>query len=91
MSTAAIHAGWEAAADGHRALTPLIHTASAYAQPTHAALKALFQRRGTGFAYSRSGNPTTAVLEERITALEGGSGRSRSPPGRRRPPSPCMR
>ncbi|MDN6328538.1 MAG: PLP-dependent transferase, partial [Brachybacterium sp.] len=67
-------AGWEAAADGHRALTPPIPTASAYAQPTHAALKALFQRRGTGFAYSRSGNPTTAVLEERITALEGGIG-----------------
>lgn len=74
MSTAAIHAGWEAAADGHRALTPPIHTASAYAQPSHAALKALFQRRGNGFAYSRSGNPTTAVLEQRITALEQGIG-----------------
>ena len=74
MSTAGIHAGWDAAADGHGALTPPIHTASAYAQPSHAALKALFQRRADGFAYSRSGNPTTAVLEERITALEQGIG-----------------
>ncbi|WP_394214287.1 O-acetylhomoserine aminocarboxypropyltransferase/cysteine synthase family protein [Brachybacterium vulturis] len=74
MSTAAIHAGWDAADDGHRALTPPIHTASAYAQPSHASLKALFQRRGDGFAYSRSGNPTTAVLEQRITALEQGIG-----------------
>lgn len=74
MSTAAIHAGWDAAADGHRALTPPVHTASAYAQPSHEALKALFQRRGEGYAYSRSGNPTTAVLEERITALEQGIG-----------------
>ena len=73
-STAGIHAGWDAAADGHRALTPPIHTASAYAQTSHGALKQLFQRRADGFAYSRSGNPTTAVLEQRITALEHGIG-----------------
>lgn len=65
MSTAGIHAGWDAAAEGHHALTPPIHTASAYAQPSHAALKALFQRRAAGFAYSRSGNPTTAVLDRK--------------------------
>jgi O-acetylhomoserine (thiol)-lyase len=74
MSTPGIHAGWSAAADGHGALTPPVHTASAYAQPSHAALKALFQRRAAGFAYSRSGNPTTAVLEQRMTALEQGIG-----------------
>lgn len=74
MSTAGIHAGWDASTDRHRALTPPVHTASAYAQPSHAALAALFERRGQGFAYARSGNPTTAVLEERITALEGGVG-----------------
>ena len=28
----------------------------------------------SGFAYARSGNPTTAVLEQRLTALEGGIG-----------------
>ena len=74
MSTDAIHAGWDPAADGHRALTPPVHTASAYAQTSHAALKALFQRRASGYAYSRSGNPTTSVLEQRISALERGTG-----------------
>ncbi|HEX7351931.1 O-acetylhomoserine aminocarboxypropyltransferase/cysteine synthase family protein [Brachybacterium sp.] len=74
MSTAGIHAGWDAAADAHNALTPPIHTASAYAHSSHAELSALFQRRADGFAYSRSGNPTTAVLEQRITALEHGIG-----------------
>ena len=74
MSTTAIHAGWDAEADGHRALTPPVYASSAYAHPSHASLKALFARRGDGFAYARSGNPTTAVLEERITALEGGIG-----------------
>ncbi|WP_114854849.1 O-acetylhomoserine aminocarboxypropyltransferase/cysteine synthase family protein [Brachybacterium sp. YJGR34] len=71
MSTAAIHAGWSAQ-DRHRAVTPPVYASSAYAHPDHASLKALFQRRQEGFAYSRSGNPTTVVLEERITALEGG-------------------
>src|SRR5699024_964744 len=70
----AIHAGWDPAADGHRALTPPVHTASAYAQTSHAALKALFQRRASGYAYSRSGNPTTSVLEQRLSALERGTG-----------------
>ena len=35
MSTAAIHAGWGPAADGHRALTPPVYTSSAYAQTSH--------------------------------------------------------
>lgn len=73
MGTAQIHAGWRAD-DAHGSVVPPIHATSAYAQPSHAALKALFARRRDGFAYSRSGNPTTRVLEERITALEGGIG-----------------
>ena len=74
MSTAGIHAGWNAVEDGHGALTVPVYGSSAYAQASHSALKALFQRRAEGFAYSRSGNPTTAVLEQRITALEKGIG-----------------
>ena len=73
MSTAGIHAGWDAD-DTHRSLTPPVHVASAYAQRDHASLRALFERRADGFAYSRSGNPTTEVLEQRIAALEGGIG-----------------
>ncbi|GAA4526674.1 PLP-dependent transferase [Brachybacterium paraconglomeratum] len=74
MSTAGIHAGWGPAADGHRALTPPVYASSAYAQASHSSLKALFERRAEGFAYSRSGNPTTAVLEQRISTLEQGIG-----------------
>lgn len=74
MSTAAIHGGWDAASDVHGALTVPVYGASAYAQPSHTTLKALFERRAEGYAYSRSGNPTTAVLEQRITALEHGIG-----------------
>ena len=73
MSTAGIHAGWTRE-DTHRALTPPIYASSAYAQTSHSSLRALFERRADGFAYSRSGNPTTEVLEQRITALEGGIG-----------------
>lgn len=73
MSTAAVHGGWRAQ-DPHGAVVPPIYATSAYAHPDHASLRALFARRSEGFAYSRSGNPTTTVLEERITALEGGIG-----------------
>lgn len=73
MSTAAIHAGWRAH-DQHGAVAPPIYATSAYAHRDHASLKDLFARRTEGFAYSRSGNPTTEVLEQRIAALEGGIG-----------------
>lgn len=73
VSTAAIHAGWRAD-DMHGALTPPVYASSAYAHEDHASLKDLFARRSAGFAYSRSGNPTTAVLEQRMAALEGGTG-----------------
>ncbi|GAA1310019.1 PLP-dependent transferase [Brachybacterium tyrofermentans] len=58
----------------HGAVTPPIYATSAYAHPDHDSLKELFARRRSGFAYARSGNPTTAVLEQRLTALEGGIG-----------------
>src|SRR5882757_4420467 len=35
---------------------------------------ALFNLEAEGFRYSRISNPTTAVLEKRITELEGGVG-----------------
>lgn len=73
MSTTAIHAGWDAGGD-HGAVAPPIYATSAYAHPDHASLKELFARRCEGFAYSRSGNPTTAVLEDRVAAHEGGIG-----------------
>ncbi|WP_348697852.1 O-acetylhomoserine aminocarboxypropyltransferase [Duganella fentianensis] len=71
FDTLALHAG--AAPDpatGARA-TPLYFSASfAFKDADHAA--ALFNMERAGHVYSRISNPTNAVLEERIAALEGG-------------------
>src|SRR5574343_589304 len=73
FDTLALHAG--AAPDpatGARA-TPLYFSASfAFKDADHAA--ALFNMERGGHVYSRISNPTNAVLEERIAALEGGVG-----------------
>ena len=59
-------------ATGARA-TPIYQTASyVFADSDHAA--ALFNMERAGHVYSRISNPTCAVLEERIAALEGGVG-----------------
>jgi O-acetylhomoserine (thiol)-lyase len=71
FDTLALHAG--AAPDpatGARA-TPVYFTSSfAFRDADHAA--ALFNMERAGHVYSRISNPTNAVLEERIAALEGG-------------------
>jgi O-acetylhomoserine (thiol)-lyase len=71
FDTLALHAG--AAPDpvtGARA-TPVYFTSSfAFRDSDHAA--ALFNMERAGHVYSRISNPTNAVLEERIAALEGG-------------------
>src|ERR1700694_1886479 len=59
-------------ATGARA-TPIYQTASfVFPDSDHAA--ALFNMERAGHVYSRISNPTVAVLEERIAALEGGVG-----------------
>ena len=74
FSTLAIHAG--AAPDpstGARA-TPIYQTTSfVFDDVDHAA--SLFGLQAFGNIYTRITNPTTAVLEERVAALEGGTGR----------------
>jgi O-acetylhomoserine (thiol)-lyase len=71
FDTLALHAG--AAPDpatGARA-TPVYFTSSfAFRDSDHAA--SLFNMERAGHVYSRISNPTNAVLEERIAALEGG-------------------
>jgi len=71
FDTLSLHAG--AAPDpatGARA-TPIHFTSSfAFRDSDHAA--ALFNMESAGHVYSRISNPTNAVLEERIAALEGG-------------------
>ena len=73
FDTLALHAGQHPdPATGARA-TPIYQTASfAFRDTDHAA--SIFNIERTGHVYSRITNPTNAVLEERIAALEGGVG-----------------
>ena len=73
FDTLALHAG--AAPDpatGARATPIHLTTSFVFESSEHAA--ALFNLERAGHVYSRLSNPTTAVLEQRISALEGGIG-----------------
>ncbi len=73
FDTLALHAG--AAPDpttGARAVPLHLSTSFVFQSADHAA--SLFNLERSGHVYSRISNPTNAVLEERIAALDGGSG-----------------
>lgn len=72
FETLQIHAGYEPGETGARAV-PIYQTSSfAFADVQKAA--DLFALKQEGNIYTRLGNPTTAVLEKRLAALEGGVG-----------------
>ena len=69
--TIAIHSGYENDPTTKAVVVPIYQTvAYAFDSADHAA--ALFNLEVPGFRYSRISNPTTAVLEARVAALEGG-------------------
>lgn len=73
FDTLALHAG--AASDpatGARAVPIHLTTSFVFESSDHAA--ALFNLERSGHVYSRISNPTNAVLEQRVAALEGGIG-----------------
>ena len=71
FDTLSLHAGASADPTTGARATPLYFTSSfAFKDSDHAA--ALFNMERAGHVYSRISNPTNAVLEERIAALEGG-------------------
>lgn len=71
--TLAIHAGYSPEPTTKAVATPIYQTTSyAFDSTQHAA--DLFDLKVQGNIYTRIMNPTTAVLEERMTALEGGIG-----------------
>jgi len=73
FDTLALHAG--AAPDpatGARAVPIHLTTSFVFESSEHAA--SLFNLERAGHVYSRISNPTTAVLEQRVAALEGGIG-----------------
>ncbi len=72
FSTLAIHAGAQPDPTTGARVTPIYQTTSfVFDDVDHAA--SLFGLQTFGNIYSRIGNPTNAVLEERIAALEGGT------------------
>jgi O-acetylhomoserine (thiol)-lyase len=73
FDTLSLHAGQQPdSATGARA-TPIYQTTS-FVFPDTDTAAALFNAERAGHVYSRISNPTNAVLEERISALEGGVG-----------------
>ncbi len=71
--TIALHAGYDGDPTSHAATTPIYQTTSyTFDDTRHGA--DLFDLKVPGNIYSRIMNPTNAVLEERLAALEGGIG-----------------
>lgn len=53
---------------------PAVVQSVAYSYPTAAELEAVFDGRQEGYNYTRVGNPTTSVLENRLAELDRGRG-----------------
>jgi O-acetylhomoserine (thiol)-lyase len=71
--TIAVHGGFDGDPATHAAAVPIYQTAAfLFDSADHGA--ALFNLEAEGFRYSRINNPTTAILEARVAALEGGAG-----------------
>jgi O-acetylhomoserine (thiol)-lyase len=71
--TIALHAGFDADPATHAVAVPIYQTA-AYQFDSADQAAALFNLERDGYRYSRIANPTVAVLEERVAALEGCAG-----------------
>ena len=72
FATLAIHAGAQPDPTTGARSTPIYQTTSfVFNDADHAA--SLFGLQAFGNIYTRIGNPTNAVLEERVAALEGGT------------------
>jgi O-acetylhomoserine (thiol)-lyase len=72
FDTLALHAGAVPDATGARAVPIHLTTSFVFESSDHAA--ALFNLERAGHVYSRISNPTNAVLEQRVAALEEGIG-----------------
>lgn len=73
LETLALHAGYTSDPTTHAATTPIYQTTSfTFDNTQHGA--DLFDLKVAGNIYTRIMNPTTAVLEQRLAAMEGGVG-----------------
>jgi O-acetylhomoserine (thiol)-lyase len=69
--TIVLHAGWRADPSTGAVAPPIFQTTSFQFRDTEHAAN-LFALKELGAIYTRIGNPTTEILEQRIAALEGG-------------------
>lgn len=72
FATAQVQAGFAAGTVWSSAV-PVIHQTAAYEFADLAEAADLFALRRPGIIYSRNASPTQTILEERVTALEGGA------------------
>ncbi|PRB68664.1 aminotransferase class I/II-fold pyridoxal phosphate-dependent enzyme [Arthrobacter sp. MYb213] len=72
QGTDAVHAGYRPSGE-FRPMLPPLHNSAAYQFASHAEAIEKFALRQAGFTYSRTGNPTVSILEQRVAALEGGA------------------
>ena len=73
LETLSLHAGNKPDSDFGSRATPIYQTSSFVFQDSETAA-GIFNNERAGHTYSRITNPTNAVLEERISSLEGGIG-----------------
>ncbi len=71
FATCAIHHGYDPM-DAQGALTPPVYMTSTFAFPDIDAGARRFAGEEKGYVYTRLGNPTQALLETKLAALEGG-------------------
>ncbi|NVK08314.1 MAG: O-acetylhomoserine aminocarboxypropyltransferase/cysteine synthase [Tenacibaculum sp.] len=73
FATNALHAGHDVTQNGGTRAVPIYQTTSyVFNDSEHAAN--LFSLKELGFIYTRLNNPTNQILQDRLAALEGGSG-----------------
>ena len=70
-ATNQIHAGYEPGLPYRPVAVPVYQTA-AYEFADYATARRMFALKEPGFTYTRTGNPTVAVLEQRLAILDGG-------------------
>ncbi|MBQ8935263.1 MAG: O-acetylhomoserine aminocarboxypropyltransferase/cysteine synthase [Oscillospiraceae bacterium] len=73
FDTQKVQAGYDPA-DHNQALSPPIYQTASFDLGSVGRARDLVGYREAGFVYTRVGNPTTGVLEERVRTLDGGTG-----------------
>ena len=72
FTTAILHSDRDGGDRARRAAQAAARVGRLRLPATRTTLAAVFQNRQPGYVYGRQGNPTSAALEAKVTAMEGG-------------------